>query len=34
VLIVPITIAGFVLLVMRYGGLSRLRQARAQAPAG
>ena len=32
VLIVPITIAGFVLLVMRYGGLSRLRQARAQAP--
>jgi hypothetical protein len=34
VLIVPITIAGFVLLVMRYGGLSRLRLARAQAPTG
>jgi glycosyltransferase 2 family protein len=34
VLIVPITIAGFVLLIMRYGGLSRLRQARAQAPTG
>jgi uncharacterized membrane protein YbhN (UPF0104 family) len=31
VLIVPITVAGFVLLVTRYGGLGRLRQARLEA---
>jgi glycosyltransferase 2 family protein len=32
VLIVPITVAGFVLLVTRYGGLRRLRRARLEAP--
>jgi uncharacterized membrane protein YbhN (UPF0104 family) len=33
VLFIPITIAGFVLLVVRYGGLSRIRAARAAARA-
>ena len=31
VIVVPITLAGFILLVARYGGLSRLRRARAAA---
>ena len=30
VLFVPITVVGFVLLVVRYGGLSRIRAARAR----
>ena len=33
VLFIPITIVGFVLLVARYGGLSRIRAARAAAKA-
>ena len=33
VLFIPITIVGFVLLVVRYGGLSRIRAARAEARA-
>lgn len=33
VLFIPITVAGFVLLVVRYGGLSRIRAARAEARA-
>jgi hypothetical protein len=31
VIVVPITIAGLILMVVRYGGLSKLRSARAEA---
>jgi glycosyltransferase 2 family protein len=34
VLVVPITTLGFLLLAARYGGISKLRAARLEAPAG